>query len=116
MSNDLYIRDVPKKIRTWIDTERGSQRMTQKEFVHSILRDAYKNSRDNGKDQPVLFKHTVSNAPAKINHVPHRFKFIDLFAGIGGFRIGLEKAGGECVFTSEWDVHAQRAHHMICNL
>lgn len=31
------------------------------------------------------------------------FKFIDLFAGIGGLRIGFERAGGTCVFTSEWD-------------
>ncbi|MDQ8196279.1 DNA (cytosine-5-)-methyltransferase [Coraliomargarita sp. SDUM461004] len=31
------------------------------------------------------------------------FTFIDLFAGIGGTRIGFERAGGECVFTSEWD-------------
>lgn len=31
------------------------------------------------------------------------FKFIDLFAGIGGLRLGFESIGGECVFTSEWD-------------
>ena len=30
------------------------------------------------------------------------FKFIDLFAGIGGLRLGFEAIGGECVFTSEW--------------
>ena len=36
-----------------------------------------------------------------------KFKFIDLFAGIGGIRLGFEKAGGECVFTSEWDQDAQ---------
>jgi DNA (cytosine-5)-methyltransferase 1 len=35
-----------------------------------------------------------------------KFKFIDLFAGIGGFRIGLTSAGGEAVFTNEWDAHA----------
>lgn len=34
------------------------------------------------------------------------FKFIDLFAGIGGFRIPLEKENGECVFSSEWNKHA----------
>jgi DNA (cytosine-5)-methyltransferase 1 len=36
-----------------------------------------------------------------------RFTFIDLFAGIGGFRRGFEAAGGRCVFTSEWDKYAQ---------
>jgi len=35
------------------------------------------------------------------------FKFIDLFAGIGGIRIAFEKQGGRCVFTSEWDKFAQ---------
>lgn len=35
------------------------------------------------------------------------FKFIDLFAGIGGIRLGFESAGGKCVFTSEWDKFAQ---------
>jgi len=36
-----------------------------------------------------------------------KFRFIDLFAGIGGIRMGFESAGGECVFTSEWDKFAQ---------
>lgn len=38
------------------------------------------------------------------------FRFIDLFAGIGGFRLGFESIGGECVFTSEWDKFAQRTY------
>ncbi|MDZ4675192.1 MAG: DNA (cytosine-5-)-methyltransferase [Gemmatimonadota bacterium] len=39
-----------------------------------------------------------------------RFRFIDLFAGIGGMRLGFESVGGECVFTSEWDEYAQRTY------
>jgi DNA (cytosine-5)-methyltransferase 1 len=38
------------------------------------------------------------------------FKFIDLFAGIGGIRLAFESIGGECVFTSEWDSYAQRTY------
>jgi DNA (cytosine-5)-methyltransferase 1 len=40
----------------------------------------------------------------------YKFTFIDLFAGIGGIRIGFEYAGGECVFTSEWDESAQKTY------
>lgn len=37
----------------------------------------------------------------------HKLRFIDLFCGIGGFRIAFEKAGGECVFSSDWNEMAQ---------
>lgn len=40
-----------------------------------------------------------------------KFKFIDLFAGIGGFRMALQNLGGKCVFTSEWDEQAQKTYH-----
>lgn len=39
-----------------------------------------------------------------------KFKFIDLFAGIGGIRLGFESIGGECVFSSEWDKWAQKTY------
>lgn len=38
------------------------------------------------------------------------FTFIDLFAGIGGFRISFERLGGHCVFTSEWDKYSQKTY------
>ena len=36
-----------------------------------------------------------------------KFKFIDLFCGIGGMRLAYESAGCECVFSSDWDKYAQ---------
>lgn len=38
------------------------------------------------------------------------FRFIDLFAGIGGFRLALTAEGGECVWTSEWDRFSQETY------
>ncbi len=38
------------------------------------------------------------------------FTFIDLFAGIGGLRLGFEAIGGTCVFTSEWDRYSQKTY------
>lgn len=38
------------------------------------------------------------------------FKFIDLFAGIGGFRLAFQNLGGKCVFTSEWNYFAQKTY------
>lgn len=39
-----------------------------------------------------------------------KFTFIDLFAGIGGFRMAFQNLGGECVFSSEWDEQAQKTY------
>ena len=41
-----------------------------------------------------------------------KFKFIDLFAGIGGFRMAFQNVGGKCVFTSEWDKFSQKTYEV----
>ncbi|MGS4267361.1 DNA cytosine methyltransferase [Serratia marcescens] len=43
-------------------------------------------------------------------HPNYKFRFIDLFAGIGGIRKGFEDIGGQCVFTSEWNKEAVRTY------
>jgi DNA (cytosine-5)-methyltransferase 1 len=48
-------------------------------------------------------KHRVSTSNQE-------FTFVDLFAGIGGFRLALERVGGRCVFSSEWDKLAQTTY------
>ena len=40
------------------------------------------------------------------------FRFIDLFAGIGGIRIPFQELGGNCVFSSEWDKFAQKTYRV----
>jgi DNA (cytosine-5)-methyltransferase 1 len=44
------------------------------------------------------------------NEVSGDFTFVDLFAGIGGIRMGFESAGGQCLFTSEWDKYAAKTY------
>ena len=53
--------------------------------------------------------HDIYNPPFKPVDKP-QFTFIDLFAGIGGFRMALQNLGGKCVFSSEWDSQAQRTY------
>jgi DNA (cytosine-5)-methyltransferase 1 len=42
--------------------------------------------------------------------ISKEFKFIDLFAGVGGMRLAFEKANGQCVFSSEWDKYSQKTY------
>lgn len=43
------------------------------------------------------------------------YKFIDLFAGIGGFRLALESLGADCVYSNEWDKYAQETYRINFN-
>ncbi len=57
--------------------------------------------------QQLLFE--IENVPFKSSPTSF-FNFIDLFAGVGGFRIAMQNIGGKCVFTSEWDKEAQKTY------
>lgn len=75
-----------------------------------------------GKATPVLsmaeFEHLQSLLPLeKVKPETADFRFIDLFAGIGGIRKGFEEQNGLCVFTSEWNKYAVRTYkaNYACN-
>jgi len=57
--------------------------------------------------QQLLFE--VENVPFPTPE-NYTFKFIDLFAGIGGFRIAMQNVGGKCIFTSEWNENAKKTY------
>jgi DNA (cytosine-5)-methyltransferase 1 len=44
------------------------------------------------------------------DHRGSPLRFVDLFCGIGGFRIAFEKVGGKCVFSSDWDKYSQQTY------
>jgi DNA (cytosine-5)-methyltransferase 1 len=57
--------------------------------------------------QQLLFEVEDVPFPTPKNYT---FQFIDLFSGIGGFRLAMQNLGGKCVFTSEWDKEAQKTY------
>lgn len=68
-----------------------------------------------GKASPKLshaeYRALQALLPARPEHYDDpAFRFIDLFAGIGGIRAGFDSIGGKCVFTSEWDKYARRTY------
>lgn len=64
------------------------------------------------------FKEDSARPKLNLAEVPYppvrkaKFKFIDLFAGIGGFRLALQSLGGKCVMSSEWDPEAKETYYM----
>lgn len=58
--------------------------------------------------EEILLKKMLPEPPE--HHPNYTFRFIDLFAGIGGIRKGFESIGGQCVFTSEWNEYAVRTY------
>lgn len=75
--------------------------MSQQEFVLTVLKDAC-----TAKQLYLV----PSLHPIEYSPITLPFKFIDLFAGIGGFRIALENLGGMCVYSSEWDKYSQKTY------
>ena len=45
-----------------------------------------------------------------MNETNNQFRFVDLFAGIGGFHLAMHNIGAECVFAAEWDEHARKTY------
>ena len=101
MSKDLLIRDLAPEDVDWLNAARPTG-VSQNEFLKSILADARTSLRHPELFDVVMEPKTVySSAP---------FKFIDLFAGIGGFRSAMTALGGKCVYTNEWDKYACRTY------
>lgn len=97
----ILVRDIPPAVREWIARECAQRSVKQQELMLQLLQDAAAG--------PDLFRDAAPPAaPAPAPGMP--FGFIDLFAGIGGLRLGLERAGGRCLFSAEWDRYCQKTY------
>jgi hypothetical protein len=63
------------------------------------------------KENPTPYRFTPAPAARQSVHASvESLRFIDLFCGIGGFRIAFEKVGGKCVFSSDYDKFSQQTY------
>ena len=83
-----------------------------RETINRILKG--KSEKRLSKDEANILLNLLPKRPK--HYGKPKFRFIDLFAGIGGIRKGFDEIGGKCVFTSEWNKYAVRtykANHYI---
>jgi hypothetical protein len=62
------------------------------------------------KNVPIVLREEGSPYRVEPENKTQSLRFIDLFCGIGGFRIAFEKAGCKCVFSSDWDKFSQQTY------
>lgn len=111
----MSLRNVDKEIRE----KRDALGITVKEFADAIglgkggeklLREWEQGIAVPPEDMYNKIHSFASNLPFIKSPSDSSFRFIDLFAGIGGIRIPFQELGGTCVFSSEWDRFAQKTY------
>lgn len=102
-----------------IKNKRNALGLTQKDFADALGMgkngDRTLRRWENGESTPSALEyngimHFAEKIPFEQNEDNRDFRFIDLFAGIGGIRIPFQELGGKCVFSSEWDKFAQKTY------
>ena len=91
------------------------QRFTQKQLARNLGVSAKTVGRWESRETPcpLMLEAALKGllaGPAGHANGNASFTFIDLFAGIGGVRLGFEAAGGQCVFTSEWNEWSKKTY------
>lgn len=86
--------DMYEKLTTYSEENERSLQDCVREAVAYYMSDTY-------KKRQISFEDLIA---------VEKFRFIDLFAGIGGMRLAFEKAGGRCVYSSEWNKYSQQTY------
>jgi DNA (cytosine-5)-methyltransferase 1 len=90
---------------------KDSKKIARNYFKKNIYHlNGFKNSKVEEAIQEYLFEIKAEVPFPGPSQGKEKFTFIDLFAGIGGFRLAMQDLGGKCVFSSEWDKLAQQTY------
>ena len=113
----LHIGKTPNDKFAYITHQIQKENNWSASFIREAARLGEKNDKGNLLEEPAVGLQ-LEVFPVKYDNVPfppleigkEKFTFIDLFAGIGGFRLAMQELGGRCVFSSEWDVNSQKTY------
>lgn len=103
MPKQFLVRNVPARTQSWLEQECDRKKVSRNSLILTVLEQAREGGGQIAQRVPEVDE-PQAELPGRM------FSFIDLFAGIGGLRIGLEAVGGRCVFSSEIDHFAQRTY------
>lgn len=117
--NQITLSEQMAYLTHFIQNHKISHKLSYSQKALEIIEEVseYLNATDEGND--IVSEPAVDYSDSLFSDIVHprfpsvanpKFTFIDLFAGIGGFRIALQSLGGKCVFSSEWDANAQKTY------
>ena len=117
--NQITLSEQMAYLTHFIQDHKISHKLSYSQKALEIIKEVseYLNATDEGND--IVSEPAVDYSYSLFSDIVHprfpsvanpKFTFIDLFAGIGGFRIALQSLGGKCVFSSEWDANAQKTY------
>jgi len=92
----------------------GIKKHYQKEALNTLKR--FINYKQKENEISIVAEDALQQLLFEVENVPfptpknYTFNFIDLFAGIGGFRLALQNIGGKCIYTSEWNNDAKKTY------
>lgn len=100
---DQWLHAIATDSQFFCDSNIANPKIVKDEAIALLQSEGIYKNRSEFFD--IVFSH-LSLKPSKNAN----FRFIDLFAGIGGIRLGFQNVGGACVFSSEFDKHAQQTY------
>lgn len=117
--NQITLSEQMAYLTHFVQNHKISHKLSYSQKALEIIEEVseYLNPTDEGND--IVSEPAVDYSYSLFSDIVHprfpsatnpKFTFIDLFAGIGGFRIALQSLGGKCVFSSEWDANAQKTY------